>query len=149
MLWKICAYVAFTLFILLVMLVVFLKFFGTSTAHPNQTDSALIRSIEAKLLPPPKAARVAVEQVYGKAARKTHCVKGNARNEFIWEYEPMAGFFLVVCYESDRVAKACFEHREGHYNIALPSVGEWARMDVKAKERRLQEFLDSRSPLPW
>ena len=143
-----CAVV--TLFVLLVSLVIFLKFFGTTTVVYNPNDSAGIRDIEAKLLPPRNTPRVAVEQVYGKTVNGPHIRKSNPRKNDLWEYNPMAGLHLTVCYELDRVTEALFEHRDSrYYNIEYPDMREWLNMDVKTKQRRLQEFLDLHSPLPW
>ena len=77
-------------------------------------------------------------------------MRGNPHGKYIWEYKPMAGIHLMICYESDRVIEALFEHRDSrYYNIGYPDMIEWLNMDVKTKERLLQEFLDKHSPLPW
>ncbi len=151
---KVSLYAVLSLFVLFVFLVVFTRVFG-STAVPNPNDSAAIRNIEARLLPPRKTPRVAVEQVYGKTKRepslcKRDFMRGNPHGKYIWEYNPMAGIHLMVCYESDRVTEALFEHRDSrYYNIGYPDMYEWLNTDVKTKERLLQEFLDKHSPLPW
>ena len=152
---KASLYAVLSLFVLFVLLVVFTNVFGPTSAVPNPNDSAAIRNIEARLLPPRKTPRVAVEQVYGKTIRepslcKRDFMRGNPHGKYIWEYKPMAGIHLMICYESDRVIEALFEHRDSrYYNIGYPDMIEWLNMDVKTKERLLQEFLDKHSPLPW